>query len=118
MSFTVYRTHHFKEKLLQNAKWLYKHNSEEFDEGYADDKLMELQDEVDALERQLTETPYIYRAEDPNHPTTRIHSIYADRFQCVWEIQEDNQNIFLTDFRDLKYPEELRYQDIEFDEED
>lgn len=118
MPYTVYRTQNFRAKLLQNAKWLYDHNLEDYGEGYADDKLMELQDEVDSLERQLAESPYVYRAEDTDHPTTRVHSVYDDRFQCVWEIQETNQNVFLTDFRDLKYPEERRYESVEFEEED
>lgn len=117
MSYTVHRTQNFKDKLSESASWLYEHNFETYGEEYADKKMDELHVEISALETRIAATPYIHKELNSGVPTTRVRSIYGGRYECEWEIDAANSDIYLTDFRDLKHPEELRYNQLDFDEE-
>jgi hypothetical protein len=107
----------FNCKLEECGVWLTSHYRDDYGEEYSDKKINQLYEEIRALISRLSKMPRIYESVKNSNPDeTRAHSVHDGRYLIVWEIHEKSKTVILTDFRDLKYPTDSQFAEVEFDD--
>ena len=103
--YTVKESDKFEADLEEAVIWLYFHNLEQSQE-FADQKSLELKQEVKNLELHLAKTPYMGRVDDVSG--LRRFPLYGGRYAATWTIDENARLVTLLELIDSKYPQELR----------
>ncbi len=109
--YTVKESDKFGVDLEEALIWLYFHNLEQ-SQAFADQKALELKQEIKNLKLYLTKTPYMGRADDVSG--LRRFPLYEGRYAATWSIDENARFVTLLEFIDSRYPQELR--EFHFDE--
>ncbi len=104
-AYAVYESQNFLSSMEDAVSWLYLHNLEQ-SEQFAERKSYELRQEVKVLEGHLTQTPYMGQADDLSG--LRRFPLYEGRYSATWIIDEASRNVTMLEFRDSKYPVDLR----------
>jgi hypothetical protein len=104
--FDVQESDKFKVELEEAVFWLYSHNLEQSQE-FADQKLIELQQEVNGVKVHLKKTPRIGQADEISG--IRRFPLYSGRYLLTWTTDETKRLVTLLEFIDSKYPKELRH---------
>ena len=117
MSYVVSIGATFQTKLEECATWLTTHYKEDYGDEYADKKINQLRLEIEELVGRISKMPRAYETVKHSSPDeTRAHSVHDGRYLIVWEIHETSRTVILTDFRDLKYPADHQFVEVEFDD--
>ncbi len=94
MSFEVLETDHFQAALEDAALWPYSHNLEQSQE-FADRKLLELEDEINALKNHLRNTPRMGQADEITG--LRRFPIYEGRYFASWIVDDEAKAVILLE---------------------
>lgn len=105
MLFEVWESNKFREELEEAILWLYSHNLEQ-SEKFANQKHLELQQEVNALENRLKRNPQIGQADEISG--IRRFPLYNGRYLATWLTVDVQKKVILLEFIDSKYPKNLR----------
>ncbi len=103
--FDVQESDRFKVEMEEAVFWLYSHNLEQSQE-FADQKYLELQQEVNGIKAHLTKTPRIGQADEILG--ARRFPLYDGRYMVTWTTDEKKKIVTLLEFIDSKYPRQLR----------
>lgn len=105
MSFEILETLRFKQDLEEATMWLYSHNMEQSQE-FADQKFLELGQEINSLKTHLKKNPNMGQADEISG--IRRFPVYGGRYVITWIINENVKSLTLLEFIDSKNPKELR----------
>ena len=110
MTFEVQQTDQFKADLEEALLWLYSHNFEQSQE-FADRKFLELQQEIEDIEKHLAQMPHMGQPSDVSE--LGRFPVYGGRYSVTWFVENERKIVTLTEFNDSKYPKTLREFQLE-----
>lgn len=113
--FEVQESEKFRVEMEEAVFWLYSHNLEQ-SQDFADQKALELQQEVNGLKNHLKKTPRIGQADEISG--IRRFPLYDGRFLATWTIDQVKKLVTLLEFIDSKYPKQLRQFQMTIDPDD
>lgn len=108
--YAIKRSEDFEINVEDSLVWLYLHNSEQ-SQDFAEQKSLELRQEIKDLEQHLAQTPYMGQADEISG--LRRFPLYGGRFVAIWTIDEHAHIVMLVEFIDSKYPQKLREYKID-----
>jgi hypothetical protein len=109
--FEILESDKFKIDLEDAALWHYSHNLEQ-SQDFADQKFIELEQEINGLKSHLRKNPRIGQTDEISG--LRRFPVYEGRYLVTWAISDNEKTLTLLEFIDSKYPKQLR--EIFFDD--